>query len=415
MNPLENRVGVRETVTVYPLPEESVYSILARIHIRSGKRSPLNSLKKLTSVRGYKPLSGLPTHLNEIVLRSGLSTTADLLAYRHTDYPLYTHFLSSRRCANVKRSMFAFGSSKSRLGLLRSHVGAGDTRRFCNECARHDVLRYGFPYWRRGFSLPGFLICPVHRHVLVECSADDSSPRERALELPPASRSLPSFCDPALNGLQSIAVFYQQLLCFPRRIGFSTGFYRRSYRSSGLLTSGGSIRQAQLVAAVRSYLEPLKEVAPFDRLYKATVVERSWVATLADRGPGFHHPLKHILVWLALDLSVDDVICMSDGAHEQLNFDLQLPDFDPSDEEIAEVFATSNSLTTAARQLGWSVNTAVAWAELHSIHFSRRPKKVTMDVRRRILRYCERHSTARAAQHFNLSVTTINRVRRIAR
>lgn len=51
---------------VIPIAGESVYSILARSHILEAKSSPLVTLKTRTGIRGYKPLSGLPTHLETL-------------------------------------------------------------------------------------------------------------------------------------------------------------------------------------------------------------------------------------------------------------------------------------------------------------------------------------------------------------
>lgn len=405
----------RERVSVQPLPDENVYSLLTRLHIRRGFRSPLTTLRKLTSARGYKPQNGLPTRLFEIQRRANLAISAEALVHNHTDYPLYTHFVGRRRCFNIKRDMLTDGASKSRLGLLRSHVGAGDTRRFCIECARHDVLTYGHPFWKRGFFLPGFLVCPVHGAPLVEVAASETVPHERALELPRMAQARPNFYEAAIPTLESIAVNYIQLMKCQQQFRFDSTFYQRLYDDLDLLTKSGSVRQLQVIAAVKEFLAELRSYIPFNQLLAATHVERSWIATLADRGPGFHHPLKHIIVWLSLGMSIQDVFNIASSAQHQLSLNLIARTNQRSGAEIAEVFEGSRSITQAAERLGWSTNTAVAWAEQNSIPFVRRPQKVTSALREQIVDFCRSNSTAMAAKRFNLSVATINRVRRTSR
>lgn len=410
-----NNSRLQERVSVRPLPDENVYSILARNHIRYSSRSSLSSLKELTSARGYKPQSGLPTRLVEIQRRANLPITAEALVYHHTDFPLYTHFIGQRRCANVKRDMLLAGASKSQLGLLRSHVGAGDTRRFCSDCARHDVLTHGHPYWRRGFSLPGFLVCPVHRAPLVEMTGSETVPHERVLELPQLSLERPVLDPDSTSLLSRIASYYVLLIKWQRRFQFDAAFYKRLYDDLGLLTAAGSVRQRQVCLSAIEVLRKLSVYDPFDRLRSATDVERNWVASLADCGRGFHHPLKHIIVWLSFELAPNDVFNVAYHAHQQMDLNLEVPDDHISDAEIADIFARSGSISQAANRLGWSTNTAVAWAERNAIPFVRRPKKVTSELRVQILDFCKSNSTAVAAKRFNLSVPTINRIRRASR
>ena len=406
---------MRERVSIRPLPDESVYSILTRNHIRFGARSSLSSLKRFTSARGYKPQSGLPTRLIEIQQRTNLPLTAEALVYHHTDFPLYTHFLGQRRCSNIKRGMLFVGAPKSRLGLLRSHVGAGDKRRFCMDCARDDVFAHGHPYWHRGYNLPGFLVCPIHRTSLVEVADSLGMPHERALELPRLDFDRPNLDTEATPILVRIASYYYGLLKLRHQFRFDALFYKRVYEDLDLLTLAGSVQQRKVYTATTTLLGKLSAYNPFDRLLAAADVERSWIANLADCSRGFHHPLKHIIVWLSFDLPLHEIFNIAHRAHHQMDLDLELPDDRVSDGAIADVFIDSRSISEAAERLGWSTNTAVAWAERNSIPFVRRPKKVTDELRAQIVEFCKSNSTATAAKRFNLSVPTINRVRRASR
>lgn len=307
------------------------------------------------------------------------------------------------------------GAPKSRLGLLRSHVGAGDKRRFCVDCAKDDVFAHGHPYWRRGLNLPGFLVCPIHRTSLVEMADSEGMPQGRALELPQLNLDRPTLDPESTSLLSRIGSCYYGLIKHRHRCYFDAPFYKQLYAELGLLTDAGSVRQRKVYSAAREVLAKLRHYGPFDRLRSASDIERSWIASLADCDEGFHHPLKHIIVWLSFELTLQDVFNIAHHAHHQMDLALELPDDRVSDAEIAGIFADSRSISHAAERLGWSTNTAVAWAERNSVPFVRRPKKVTDELRVQIVDFCRANSTAVAAKQFNLSVSTINRIRRAER
>ncbi len=76
--------------SIVPVTGESVYSILSRLHVLEGSTSPLVTLKKWTGVRGYKPLSGLPTHLSKFANQLSLPDGPMRLIRAHTHFP-YMH------------------------------------------------------------------------------------------------------------------------------------------------------------------------------------------------------------------------------------------------------------------------------------------------------------------------------------
>jgi len=396
---------------IVPQPNESVYSILSRLHVRSGHASPFQTLERFVGVRGYKPQNGLPGSLCSFVSRSGLCLSTTELIAKHTDFPLYTHFFSARRKSRLIRSMEGTGATKSLLGLLRSHVGASDTRRFCVACAKDDIENIGFPYWRRGHNLPGWLVCPIHSLDLHVVSHSRNTPFERDLRLPPY--------DCVLRGkgsddrLIKLSYLLQSLLSNPVKVRFDSNFYLRLFSDLDLLTASNRVRQRLLTDAVLVWLQPVTCYEPFARLRAALDIERNWTASLIDRDEHFHHPLKHFIVWLSFDVDLEDAINTAAGTERQIELDLPEPVARFSLEEIDRCFKHCRTLTEAANCLGCSVTTAATLARANGYSFRSRAKLITDGMRSEILNYCANGSTTReAAKHFSISVSSVNRIRR---
>ena len=47
--------------------------------------------------------------------------------------------------------------------IAKSNIpGAGQYLRYCPECVRNDIRKYGETYWHRLVQLPGVQYCPEH-------------------------------------------------------------------------------------------------------------------------------------------------------------------------------------------------------------------------------------------------------------
>ena len=103
---------------------ESVYSILARAHCILGHDNPLQTLTAITGIRGFKPMSGLPTHLADIAGNLKIKKSLSDIIDQNTHYPLYKYFLRPSRRPAVLDAMCGAGAVKSRIGVLRNHLGA---------------------------------------------------------------------------------------------------------------------------------------------------------------------------------------------------------------------------------------------------------------------------------------------------
>ncbi|MBD1847877.1 TniQ family protein [Cyanobacteria bacterium FACHB-63] len=155
-----------------PYPDELLYSIFARYHIRSGNRNFQQSIKELL---GYVPqqLHGLALPNSLSILAKNLhpitNLTVESLVVEHTLYPFYKGFLTQSEAFLLKNLMRKKGG-KPIFQIAKIAIIERDPNkqflRFCSQCFEEDVQKYGEAYWHRTHQIPGFLVCLVHKRLL---------------------------------------------------------------------------------------------------------------------------------------------------------------------------------------------------------------------------------------------------------
>ncbi len=400
-------------IFITPKPSETIFSILSRAHIMSAAASPLVTLKRLTDHRGYKPLSSLPSNLTLICERVHLKDSPEVVIRRHTLFNLYKPFLPASRRDFVLQGMLASGAVKSRLGLLKSHCGAADQLAHCSECAKNDIFTIGYAYWRREHMLVGVEVCHIHKVFLTKTCLNYEKYETRCLQLPSLEKSPSDW-----NSVQ-----YEKLLFISEQVALITNIeadvfidsssYLTLLKSHNVVTPSSHLRMRVLQHRVRDWLKPIAAIQPFDELFSALDVERNWVANLVAGKEGMHHPLKHIILWGTLDLDYRAVIEML-----QVSKQFTLPLTSPVKSEITkEILADAvekyHSARGAARFLNCSVNTVLVLMEKFGFPIKRRSKKLDESVVNRVLELTSKGlSTSVIARELNLSIPTINRIKR---
>lgn len=172
-----------------PLPDETLFSLVARHHVLNGARSPEYVLEALFGRRHAFPAGRFPGHLDVLAARlpECLRLSADALIDRHTTLPFVGAFAPPERVLAARRAMRVGGAIgvHARLGMLRREpVLARPGRRFCPACLAQDVALYGQPYWHRVHQLPFTYICPEHDRLLHAPHFELGVSRRYSLELP---------------------------------------------------------------------------------------------------------------------------------------------------------------------------------------------------------------------------------------
>lgn len=394
---------------------ESLYSILARAHFVFGHNDPLLTLTLITGVPGYKPMSGLPTRLNEIINTLRIDKPTNRVINENTHYPLYKPFLRIEKREAVIEAMSNYGAAKSRIGLLRNHVGALESMKSCDLCVEEDFKRCGFPYWHREHLAPWVYFCPHHQEPLRVFDSKMGSYSHRNLILPlngehsqiPESQQIKS-------KLLSITEETMNLFNRSHSCDLSISFknYRQLLTEKNFCNSNGRVNQKDIHDAVDFWLQDLKELPVFSSLYTALEVERSWVSMICSKRQRFHHPLKHIIFLKSLGLSVTDLF-QTDGYLFQRPLQLiKVKKLKPSDEDIRHAVSISDSMRSAAKILKLSTTTLCCEADRLGIKYQHRPKFITKKVIHSVIAQAKKgKSTAAIAKKLGLSTSSVLRIK----
>ncbi|MNO34833.1 hypothetical protein D3C76_248770 [compost metagenome] len=152
-----------------PYPDELLYGVITRYHMRTCNSSPKWTLRELFGTANVIPTFDLPSHLD--VLARGSQVTeisSDGWIEKHTLYPYYTPFLPKERRDRLRQMMKSNDGSGIHVlvGIATSSVDRNGALHFCPSCFEEDIRLFGEPYWHRIHQTPGVLVCPKHNDVL---------------------------------------------------------------------------------------------------------------------------------------------------------------------------------------------------------------------------------------------------------
>ncbi len=400
-----------------PYIDESTYSLLSRVHVQSGERSPFSTLKYLTGLRGFKPISGLPTHVSTLVKSFDIKGGVKALIKLHTHLPLYSHFITPERQIFIMQAMEYDGFPKSRLGLLRADVQAKETLRYCHDCYENDIRSHGVAYWHREHSLPGVTVCHHHDSYLSEVEVSGTY-GDRLLLLPGnGGINLEIENKEAKSRLKFISDQLYVLLRNSPSVLFCPSVYRQIVGELGLETKQAHVRQRNLTKLVKDWLYPMHKINIYQKMIQALKVDRNWVAQLVSGRSGFHHPLKHIALWGALGIDERDVRNTSQPFGQQLEFDFNMAQASNiSKEKLSETLAKYRTLTLASHHLNVCITTLSVLADIYGLEYRRRPKKITKETKKEIyIGYKAGKKTTELAAKSGLSIGSVNRIIRVLR
>lgn len=397
-------------------PNESLYSLLCRVHQIVSNANPLNTLKIVTGLRGYKPMSGLPTHLNDIAKYLNLPKLPAVIIDDHTHYPLYKLFIELPKREHIVNTMLGSGSVKSLLGLLRNHVGAFECLRYCKECLIDEIASVGFAYWHREHLLPWVYFCPKHRIVLSSIDLKKEVYGDRALILPSGGEVIKlSKHTSNFEKLINISRDTAYLLNIKNidRITINKDAYKVLLNACGICSGSGRVNQNQLKTSVACWLNDLQCIPIFHRLYSSLSVGRSWAATIPADNYSFHHPLKHLVILHSLGLTVDDLIASS-SHQQQIDFDFSAKKKEmPDDISVKAAIESSGSIRGAAKLLNIDATTLCCYANRLNIPYKHRTQHITKDVIQSLL--CDAKdgaSTIFLSKKYSISICSVNRIKR---
>ncbi|MBD2069534.1 TniQ family protein [Leptolyngbya sp. FACHB-671] len=299
-----------------PYPDELLYSILARYHIRSGNTSPKLTLQELFGSRTAIATADLPSNLGAVASNLSLisGVTPQELVQNHTLYPFYAAFLPKERSQQVLEAMKSEqgGAIHDKVGIRASSVRVPKFFRFCPQCIQEDQTRYGELYWHRIHQVPGVVVCPHHAEVL-----QDSSVTIQGFNRHEYQAASPDTCvavtpdqalsNKALQILQKLAQDVDFLLTHDlpaRDLNWFSQQYTTLLIERGLATATGRVHQHELLDQFL-YFYGHSVLAALD-----SAVERdddhTWLSNIVRKHRKVFHPIRHLLMMRFLQVPIAD-------------------------------------------------------------------------------------------------------------
>lgn len=403
------------------LPDETLFSLLSRFHVLSGNRLPCVTRRNLFGAGRLGWQHDFPTGLAQLSLRTGGRLgDAEELALQRTLLPFYLPLQPPLQAQEAIAALSggSAGMLKFRLGILTSRFRAHHPLKACPECMSSDQLAWGTTYWHLNHQFPGVWQCSRHSALLLESTVKSTGVERFGWALP--RHGTLSIGDrqsrEATASLGKLGDLVSRWTRRSRSRPLTATALAASYRAAvnekfgarGLEPSQRNAMTTSLCDAVAP-LRAIAELRAFPSSPETANAQiQRWI--LAPRGGT--HPLRHLalIFWLFRDWEhFERTLGAGSGDHQVPERDCSTPD----SRRLAFISALEEgqSATAAARDVGITTNTGMAWAASAGFATRRRSKSVDASARQDVIAGLRRGEAKRAlAGRCEVSVQTVTRV-----
>lgn len=300
-----------------PYPDEILYSICARYHHRARNGSAAATVRDLFGCEALQIAVDLPSHLGSLVERlpPGHRYTVDRLIDEHTLLPFYAPFLPPERAQQLRSDMAGApegGSIHGRAGFLTSNIFQ-EFLRFCPACVEEDERLYGEAYWHRIHQVPGVMVCPSHM-VFIENSDIRMSTRGKKEAPVTATQAIKHLQMHYLNTENRDHMAHLRIardaawLLRQRGITSELVTHQKRYLvllcRHSLATYTGIVHVSELQTKLQEqFSEELLSMLSSDLRGRIW-----WLRRLVQAARSAQHPIRHLLLISALELSVKEFL-----------------------------------------------------------------------------------------------------------
>lgn len=295
-----------------PYPDELLYSVLARYHVRSGNTSPKMTTEDLFGKRTVRSVWDLPANLNALLDNTGSYWSAEELIFNYTMYPYYAAFLLPNQAKKVKQSMMDNKGETihTRIGIAASNVKLKEKLWVCNECIEEDMKTYGETYWRRVHQCPSVYFCPKHETILeeTEVSARSFNQHEYIIASPELKRKKANLKEMKKEETQTLIEIAKAsyMLLTNKYHQTMDNTLRKKYietlKQNNYATPNGTVKREKLYRSFKAkFSEQLLELLQSSIEFEET----NWLTMIFQKHRKAFHPLRHLLVILFFDTDLD--------------------------------------------------------------------------------------------------------------
>ena len=407
------------------LPGETLFSLLSRQHLLSGAALASRTSERFFGRSRAGSQHDFPSHLASFVERTG-GQLGDLrsVAEDRTLLSFYRAFISPLECRQAIESMAgdSVAHLKLRLGILTSRFRAHHPLKACPACMAEDWQLTGWAYWHMGHQYPGVWTCAKHSQVLLASKLKATGVQRFQWSLPRSNElcdaHLPTSSD-ALDRFDRLSQLIGALVDIgtdePWSVPSLYLTYRNALKSRGWLTMTGSLRMKVIVPEFLEFVRPLRCVDELKGLPRTSSEAYDMLGRILRPPRSGTHPLRHLVMidWLFGDARVfQQAICVQHPAESPLRSEVAVQSEDPRKSELRRLLVDErSSARAAAKTLRIDTQTALLWAEQLGLAVSRRPQKLSEDVRL-IVETALRGGTGKedVQRQAGLSASSVNRL-----
>lgn len=298
-----------------PYPDELLYSVFARYHIRAGNKSYKTTMGELFNSQTASAIVGLPCNIRNLVSNMppmSLYNTEELIQ-NHTLFPFYAAFLPPERAKQIYNSMLGSrgGDIHTRAGIMASGISVNRFLKFCPVCASEDLQRHGEMYWHRIHQVP-FLLCPIHKMQLLDSmvpyvgvnkheyisASPENCPKSKVQDLKPEIQQ-------HLEALSDLSQCLMDMSLPNRELEWFKIQYREILKTKGYASAGGTLRKKKLLLDFLEFYG-----AEFLQLLQSPIKifgDNNWLTDMLHNREKAAHPIRHLLFIRFLGISVKDL------------------------------------------------------------------------------------------------------------
>lgn len=287
-----------------PYPDESLYSVSCRYHLRSGNSSSTETIRQLWGQ--YLPITSVAFMRNVDMISENINPAGGLdsskLVWEHTIYPYIYISLKEKRAFAVYQMICG---SEPLLSGIDCQAGMSQERnfwkylRYCPVCMGEDIKKYGETYWHRVHQLQGVFVCQEHGVSTCNSKVPIAMTRWRfwpaSLETQDDDEEQAGALYANYDKLLSLSCDSVWLLNNAREIGCKeelTERYHSLMKFKGLMNAGSRTDYKRLCEAIEDFYG-----SEFLHLVLNVATEKSllWVRKIVSLSSKGVQPIHHLL------------------------------------------------------------------------------------------------------------------------
>lgn len=297
------------------LPDETLYSLVTRLHYLSGFRSETATSNALFGRQRAGLRHDFQHGLSEFEHRTnGSLGPAEQILLNRTILPLFLCFNDREFSSKFTRSFVDGYWDSTALGrpFITGGTRACNPLKACPDCIEHDQDTYGVPYWHRSHQFPGVWACAIHESPLMEARAADSQSEKYKLKLPRATNLQPPILGPASNAkddkrqallralrdsIHEAAENYSSLQIPPSSV---ISLFEIGTQENGFKSVHDRFHVKQMGESYLDFVSPLSTLPEFSEFIGRGESTVSELVRLLRGAPRRTHPIRYILIALWL-------------------------------------------------------------------------------------------------------------------